>query len=233
MSKRKASSSLSRPFKAPRKASLSKGDYQKGREMPKAPKTELKAFDVSSTNQTFQVAGSFTLLNACVNGAELYQRVGRKIYMKSLHVRGFISNTVTVVQDYGRILVIYDSQANKAAPVIGDILGDSNAGAGQTGNSEINLANRERFKILRDYPIVLPSATFAAGVITNMVQVNTVKNDFNIDMFIPLKGLETVFNAVNGGTILDIASGSLYLICVSQLAAGWELSATTRLRYYD
>jgi len=72
--------------------------------MARAPKQELKAFDVANTNVLSSNAGTFTLLNAVVNGAELYQRVGRKLYMKSLHIRGLISNAATVTQDMMRII---------------------------------------------------------------------------------------------------------------------------------
>jgi len=116
------------------------------------------------------------------------------------------------------------------------LLQDSNAAAGTTVNSEINLAQRQRFKILRDMQIDLPSCTNAAGVITNLgLQDNSTKT-YSIDMFIKMKGLEAVYNATNGGTILDITSGSVYLMTLIGSAGnnnGWNLAFGSRLRYYD
>jgi len=58
------------------------GDYQKGREMSRQPKSELKAFDIPQTTKLFKEIATpptFDLLNVPVNGPELYQRVGRKV----------------------------------------------------------------------------------------------------------------------------------------------------------
>lgn len=209
-----------------------KGDYQRGRELAK-PTTELKAFDVASTTISFAAAGTFAALNVPVNGAELYQRVGRKIYMKSLHFRGFVTNTATAVQDVGRVIIFYDSQPNAGAPNLAALLQDSNAAAATTALSEINLTNRQRFKILRDHQIIFPSVTFAGGVLTNQAFQQT-DNQMNIDFFIKLKGLETVFNAANMGNIGDITSGSILVCCVAENNAGlWSLTFNSRLRYYD
>lgn len=211
--------------------------YQAGRELLKTPKQELKAFDVAATGINFDTPANppvFVALNAVVNGAELYQRVGRKIYMKNIHIRGFVVNTATSTQDMGRILVVYDSQPNIAFPTIAQLLQDSNAAAATSGLSEINLTNRARFQILRDYQVLLPSATNTAGVLTNFEMTDQIKNSFNIDMFIKLKGLESVFNGTNGGTIADITSGSIFITCVTQNNnAEWAFEFTSRLRFYD
>jgi len=187
------------------------GDYQKGRELTK-PTQELKAFDVAENALDFVPTTGppafATTLNACVNGAELYQRVGRKIYMKSLHIRGYIKSIATGIQDQLRIIVYYDSQANGAAPTIGALLQDSNAAAGTSAQSEINLVNRQRFSILRDFHVLVPAQTFTAGVLTNTAYPDTT-GKLDIDMFIKLKGLETIYNGTNGGTVADITSGAL------------------------
>lgn len=212
------------------------GDYQKGREMSKVPKSELKAFDIAlRANICATVAGppTFDILNAVVNGAELYQRVGRKTYMKSLHIRGMIEPNGIAVQQAGRIVVIYDSQPNAAAPLTAAVLQDSNAAAATTWASGINLTNRQRFKILRDYQVYLGSSTNVGGQ-AELIP-DPIKNSLNVDLFIKLKGLETVYNAVNGGTIADITSGAIFLFFVGGPTAdgAWQLNYTSRLRYYD
>lgn len=211
------------------------GDYQRGRETLKSQK-ELKAFDVAGISETFvtpAAAINYVVFNTMVNGAELYQRVGRKIYMKSLHLRGNIFNTATAAQDNGRIIVFYDSQPNAAILGIGDLIKDSNAAAATTGFSHLNLNNRERFKILRDFNITLPSVTLAMAVQTNVGQYDQ-DNNFTINMHIKLKGLEAIFNATNGGTIADITSGALIAVFVSNNQSNtWTFEGNSRLRYYD
>ncbi len=220
-----------------KKKGVSKGDYQKGRELARTPKQELKAYDVAQLTTGFNTAGVFTCLNAPVNGSELYQRVGRKIYMKSIHIRGFIVNgTTSASQDMARIIVFFDSQPNAAAGTLAALLQDSNAGAATSGTSEINLVNRQRFKILRDYQMIIPPATNTAGVITNVGVYDQAEKTFAIDMFIKLKGLETVYNGTNGGTIADITSGSLFIVTLNNVAGNtgnWGFTFGTRLRYYD
>lgn len=211
------------------------GDYQKGRELARTPKQELKAFDVTTTNTAVvAVAGGpvSVCLNTPVNGAELYQRVGRKIYMKSLHFRGVFVPSAAAIEQYARLIIYYDSQPNTALPAIATILQDSTAGAATTWQSEINLINRQRFKILRDYQVMLGATN--AGFTTEIVP-DPIVSSYNVDMFIKLKGLESIFNATNGGTIADVASGALNFVLVGSAAAdgNWDLQWSSRLRYYD
>lgn len=210
--------------------------YQQGRELAH-PGQELKAFDVASATLVFDPPAGppnfATNLNCPVNGAELYQRVGRKTYMKSIHIRGWILNVATSVQDIGRLIIYYDSQPNGAAPAYAALMQDSNAAGASSTLSEINLTNRQRFQILRDIPLLFPAVTNTAGVLTNLAYPETDKQ-FKIDEFIKLKGLETVFNGTNGGTVADITSGAIGMCAVCQTSNNaWELSFTTRLRYYD
>ena len=209
--------------------------YQAGRAMAAQPKQELKAFDTPVTAVTAQaIAGppTFQTLNLMVNGAELYQRVGRKCYMKSLHFRGIIQPVGAANETYLRLIIYYDSNPNGANNTIQDLLQDSNAAAATTFQSEINLFNRERFQILRDYPFIGGSSTNIAGA-TEIVP-DPIKNSCNIDFFIPLKGLESVYNAVNGGTIADIQTGALkYVFFGDANAIGYELISHSRVRYYD
>lgn len=215
-----------------KKKRVIRGDYQLGRELARPP-MEVHAFDIANTQSTFAVAGSFTVLNAMTNGAELYQRIGRKVYMKSIHLRGWTVNNGTVLADYARLLVVYDAQPNAALPALAAVLQDSNAGAATSVVSEINLTNRARFKILRDHPIMFPPVTFTAGVLTNGPNyMETDKGRFNIDMFIKLRGLEAEYNAVNGGTVADITSGSIFLLLVDAIGGVWNFNWSSRLRYY-
>lgn len=239
--KRKAATQASPAYaKKAKKTTVRAGaGYQAGREMTKAPKVELKAFDVALTASPAHgvTAGAasagppvFNILNAVINGAELYQRTGRKIYMKSLHLRGLFQPTGVSVEGGARLFVIYDSQPNAALPLIAPFLQDSNAAAATTWTSELNLTNRQRFQILRDYQVILGPTT---GATTEAVP-DPIKNSYNVDFFIKLHGLESIFNGTNGGTIADITSGSLLLMwVVDDVATNWTFNWSSRLRYYD
>lgn len=212
--------------------------YQAGRSVASQPKQELKAFDFALSGFNIDAAATpatvaNAALNCPVNGSELYQRVGRKIYMKSLHMRGWLQAEATGVQDILRLIIYYDSQPNGAAPTLATLIQDSNAGAATSVLSEINLNNRQRFQILRDKDILVPSVTFTAGVLTNTNYPDS-SGRLAINEFIPLKGLETVFNAGTSQTIADITSGAIGFFFISQTTDNtWLFDYTTRLRYYD
>lgn len=238
-----ATTKAKQPFKKPRPAmkrghsqAFGHSNYQLGRQMPVTPKAELKAFDLSSTTNNFTTGGvNVPALNAAVNGAELYQRVGRKCYGKSIRLRGLISNIATAVQDVLRIIIYFDSQPNAAAPAsLAALLQDSNAAGTTNALSEINLTNRQRFQILRDKSMATPSVTNTAGVLTNAFYPETEGGFFAIDHFIKIKGLESVYNGTNGGTIADITSGAIgfYLVSLNNNNS-WSLTWTSRYRFYD
>lgn len=213
--------------------------YQVGRSIyRKAPQVELKAYDVPDFTQALRTPAAATALspplNIPTNGPELYQRVGRKIYMKSIQIRGYVWNAATTTSSLGRVILLYDSQANGAAPVVADILSNMTLAPATTGCSMLNLNNRQRFSILKDVVMNLPSCTNVAGVLTNGPSYPDTTGRFEINWFVKLRGLEAVFNNVNGGNIGDVASGSLFLMFITDVNdATWNFKGVTRLRYYD
>jgi len=222
-----------RPTKRGRTIAPVRG-YQSGRALAKKPGMELKAFDHAQTVTGFSSAApNVAYFNFLVSGSELYQRVGRKVYMKSLHLRGWVQNSATSVADFARIIVFYDANPNGQAITQTDLLQDSNAAAAVSATAEINLFNRERFQILRDHQILLPSVTNTGGVLTNSFIPQT-DSQMNIDMFIKLKGLEAVYNGTNGGTIADIQTGAIGMLLMCETSTNeWDFTWHTRLRYYD
>jgi hypothetical protein len=212
--------------------------YQSGRAFARAPHEELKCFDVTPGNLNFLTSGTGTsvgVYNAIVQGSDVYNRIGRKIYMKSIHIRGTIVPIATSVADTGRILVVYDSQPNGGGlPVVGSVLQDCNGGVATNGSSHLNINNRQRFKIIKDYQVLLPSETYTAGVVTALGMTDFVENSFMINWFLPLKGLEAAYQLTNTGTVTDIQSGSILIFALSNSGDNkWSFTFTTRLRYYD
>lgn len=242
MNKRKASTAFAKKKTSTAKKAKTSGKAaslgaQSGRSIYHQPSQELKAFDVTSTTTNVDVVAAppnfATNLNCPVNGAELYQRVGRKIYMKSLHLKGWLQIAATALQDFVRIVVYYDSQPNAGPPTFASLFQDSTVGAASTFLSSINLVNRERFQILRNIEVLTPSSTYNAGVLTNTAYPET-NGRLRVDEFIDLKGLETIFNSTNGGTVADISSGAVgFVVFSAENSNSVVFQWSSRLRYYD
>lgn len=201
---------------------------------------ELKALDVPAGTVSLNQTGSVTALNLIRVGSTFCNRIGRKIEMKSLRIVGAIAPIRTVAaQDYVRIMLVYDRQANGALPALADVIQTTDQATTNSTSSfsGINLNNRDRFVMLRDHHVTLPSATYTAGVITNPGFSDPVSRTFNIDDYIKLGSLVTQYKADSAPAVIgDIASGSILLVTVGAAVAGQEgfnFQLETRLRYRD
>jgi len=204
--------------------------------------TALNDTDVLDTTNT---NGSIIAVNLIAPGTGSYNRVGRKIKMKSLRIFG------TALCEYGlqattnnflgssmRILVVYDRQPSGTLPTFATICGHTDQAGNEASGvlDPIRYDNMSRFKILRDvkldcHPAINPST----GGSENVVQA-----PFTFDEFIDLRGLETVYSGQSATcTIADVSSGALYVIYRATrnvaLTAEWEVFTTSfaRLRYHD
>nr|WAE42745.1 MAG: capsid protein [Cressdnaviricota sp.] len=204
---------------------------------------EVKCVDVENQTmpiQTGSVATNITVVNAPLEGAAFYQRVGRRIAMKSFHLNGYItqtfSNAAPNLATYVRIMVIYDRQTNGAAPSYADILLAYNA-SGATSSivlDGINMNNRDRFTVLMDYKVTLPPIGIN-GVTASELDTIIDTTKLMVNRFIPLKNLETHFKNSAGG-VGDIATGGLFVFAldINGVASNaWQFLWTGRLRYRD
>lgn len=180
---------------------------------------ELKFLDTSnSVSPTFAVStfSAGQLLNGVANGTDASTRIGRKLTIKSLLLKyqWQLAPTSTGGSPL-RILVVYDKQANGAAPAITDILLADNF------NSPNNLSNRDRFVTIFDR-------------ITDPVSTG---DQFAIaDVNFKSLELEQMFNAGSAGTIADITSGSIYLFVAQMGGIGTAnpfFAYRSRIRYTD
>lgn len=165
------------------------------------------------TNSTFAGVG---LLNGCQQGSDASNRIGRKICMTSILFRWSASlGSTSTGGSPLRIVIVYDKQANGAAPVPLDIFQNNDF------ESNLNLNNRDRFLVLSDVYTQSMSANgeFATG--------GKIYKKLN---------LETVFNSGSAGTIGDITSGSIYA-WVSQIntigTANASFQVACRIRFTD
>lgn len=184
---------------------------------------EKKVVDVDPANYVFDTTGSVTLLNGVATGADFTDRVGRKIVMKSLYMKGIIKPIDNNIGNtLCRLIVVYDKQPNGAAPGITDVLKSSSPSA------QLNMNNRDRFNIIID-------KMWAIGATSDAVQqafaggptVYTLKKYKRLN-------LETLY----GGTLSTIASintGSLYMITLGDQSAGngGQGNLSVRVRFVD
>lgn len=195
---------------------------------------ETKCVDVdnagaSPVNQQISTTASIVALNLIALGTDVYQRIGRKVELKSLHLIGKVYCNAIEAEDYARIMVIYDREAT-GLPVIADILTsvDSAGNTSVTSYDHLNPSNFERFKVLMDLRI--KTDLNSSGVSTNVTDYSV--NPVNVNRFINLRGLPCHFPAgsstPNTGTVLLVLFGT-------QIAATSPLffKYTARLRYRD
>lgn len=207
-----------------------------------ANRVELKCVDLSAApplGLTFNNSGPKALINGCVPGTQIQNRLGRRIKMSSVRIIGNIVQFqvgVSPVDDFCRLMLVYDRQPNGSTFVLADLL-QSVDQTGATSNTVwdgINMSNSRRFKVLKHeiykFECTGASANQPAQDSTDYVQRKS------IDWYVPLKGLITQYNTGTAGTVADIQSGALYLFAVgvsSNTNCQYQLQYNVRLRFCD
>lgn len=198
------------------------------------PTVEIKSFDQTFAANTVIVAfpsiahgtgpadlsNGMTHVNAVVQGADYYKRIGQKINMKSCQLDFTVgAPTSYTVPCVVRWCLIYDRQPNADYPSIGDIFYTS-AGA-TTFNSGVNMQNRNRFSVIRDQRFTLDPAQDLLKPVHEFVKLSH----------------ETDFNQTNAGTIGDLTTGSLLFMIgydgTIAEPAPTLISWQSRIRYFD
>lgn len=210
-SSKKAKTSM---FKAKRKPSY--GLNRKG-----VASKETGYVDTAIASYPCDTTGSVTLIPTIAQGASVNQRVGKKVMLKNLQIRGQVqAGTAGTIADWA-IAIVYDKRPTGSLPAVTDILVTANS------NSFNNDANSGRFKILRRWDDVVLGAS---GSPSNS------KTAVDFSQFVKLKGLPCVFKAAGTGAIGDIEEGALYLVTVGSQAAGTAAASAPlafRTRFVD
>lgn len=213
------------------------------------PAMALKSVDMSISGNIVSAATAvLSPLAVPLIGSGFMNRLSNRTRGVSLQITGWLApngtNDITSQEQIARIMIIYDRQPNAAVPAIGTVLGDTIA-AGTTGAptplSGINIANRDRFLVLRDRKVLLPQvgvngAAPPDGAVVVQCANDTGKGSLNYQEFIKLKGLQTGYNTTNGGTIADITTGSFLVLafCADAVAhAAWQFTAEVRFKFLD
>lgn len=188
--------------------------------------TSVKAFDTKNT-YAINTTGTVVLINAIPSGATASSQLAGHIRMYKCEFIGRVVSSTFVNNnpDTLRILIVYDKQANNAAPALSDVLLDTTAATVDV-NSHVNLGNLDRFEILYDRSIPLPGVlmTTVSGTGPQTASAFCIRDTLKLNH-------ATHFNNAAG-----VLSGALRVFTLGTFAAGsesWELIATARVYFSD
>jgi len=202
---------------------------------------EKKCMDVN-VNQRFTVSGGILPLNLTLVGAGIVNRIGNKITMKSVHLRGVIQfdplQTGNATPELLRLLVVYDRQPNGVTPPLAAIiqgLDRNNTSLGSSTFQPMNIANSERFLMLADIMHYIPNNN---STIVGLRPIETAllpysgNKEAHFSRFIRLKDLETQYQG-SSGVVGDLSSGALWLVAFTSNAdETCKVDIGCRLRFY-
>jgi len=161
---------------------------------------------------------TFNTLCLPVEGADISQRIGRKISVYKIAIRGTIQQTNAsdqpdVLANPAFRLILYIDQQTNGVQSQGEEVMAAPGGAATVltaFNSFQNLANLGRFRILRD-KIYRGTVQTAGTDGASTVSINS--NHIPFKMTVRFRNPVIIrFNATNGGTIGDIVDNSFHLI---------------------
>ncbi len=207
---------------------------------------ELKGMDtamaitgpvISTTNTN---ADSFTL-NLVEPGNGSYNRIGRKIFNKSVRISGdcaFQGNTDPTTgastDTTLRMVVVWDKQPSGVLPTFDLMFGRTDLAGAETAAvfDHLRYDNTARFQVLRD------CYTQSKQVPSHGGTTNVNLSVYHFDEFIDLKNRTTVFSGDSDPvTIADISSGALYVYFRARNSTAnvvdWSVDTTmfSRLRF--
>jgi len=206
---------------ASRRTPFSRGDYG----IPRGLKPEVKTVDTSCTAMRFSsdsaAANTTYLINTVPTGNSAVSRIGKKIAMSAVQIRGQINAASASDANKLCLLLVYVRNNNAAAalPAITEIM------VAQESSSLTNRDLAQKFKILRRWEFMQQGALVGAAA------GQTSASNFAFDEYVPLKQLEAMWtSASTAGTIGEFEKGSLLLIGFGDTAYG---ATTTPLGFFN
>lgn len=200
---------------------------------------EIKTLDVPETTITIRNMANCvcSAILPPVVGSDFFNRLGNKIQWKSIRIQGFIEpalSATSLLGDKIRLIIYWDASPNGAVPLITDLLQDvQQSGAKTTNiNSGLNMANSDRFRILRDWDQMTPVVTTSGTTVTASIALDQTIC-FKYDLFVNLKGATAQMKGTTGN-IADYSSGALgFVVMCRNDDATWAMTSCIRTRYYD
>lgn len=183
-------------------------------------KVEKKVNDIATAAYACDTTGSVTALNLIDEGTGDSARIGRKIQLTSVQIRGFIQPADADTGDsMVRVMLVWDKQVNGVIATIANIL------SAATANSFMNLDNRERFKVVCDEKFTLQQFNVASSLSGSALPL--------VDVYKKFSGV-TIYDGTGGG-IADINTGAMYLVTIGTAVAaiGATAQLACRVRYTD
>lgn len=240
--KRKSPSSYSnKPFKKPRQivpsarprymrvAGRASGALVVAPEKKYLDNTFTGLFTAPTTSWAGGELNPATALNLCspAPGTAINQRVGRKILVHKIKIRGVFGFDTTsggsAVQFYptARVIVVQDMQTNGGAAMTGinaeDVMqASATAASGNQLCTYANLATLGRFRILKDKKVQYSNGISAGAV----GSISTDFPDIPFKCSITFRKPVVVhFNATNGSTVADVVDNSFHVIGIANSTA--------------
>lgn len=207
---------------------------------------ELKCLDTVLTYtpviQTTSTNAGIFLLNAVSEGPAAYQRIGRKVQMKSVRIRGSAALKVGVEATTSdrlgntlRMTIVHDNQPGVALPTFAEMFANIDYAGTETSTvlAALNPKRTYRFKVLKDCVYTLNAESAPTGGTEND-WVGRVQIDEYIRM-----NYETQYSGTASPVeVTQISTGALYVVfraLNNATSSQWSIEDTTwgRLRYSD
>lgn len=213
--------------------------------------TEKKYNDVEGNVGINVANGNFILLNGIEQGPSMSQRIGGKINMKSIYIRGLIAQELAIAgwgatsgssnACFVRMIIFYDSQPNSYPTPLGaaDLLMTTASLTPKWYRMQLNIDNRDRFKIIKDKTFCLGTITVNGTATGDPDQVSTSSPVMlPIKVFKTLPNLESIYTGSTGDASA-LRTGALWLAFFASpdQSSGTAYPAVydidCRLRYLD
>lgn len=180
-----------------------------GREVPlylpvRKSLSEAHVRTVDPATYNFNTTGDVQHLNVISTGDSLAARMGSRITMLQLQIRGTVKSNINTVVSSCALYIVYDRQPQGAVPAVTDILDTVSS------NSFQKLETRDRFSIL------LRRRWSFEGSAT----VPTADTIRTVDSVLYMNRPTTYILASSSGAIADVRTGGLYAVFVGDTAAG-------------
>lgn len=200
--------------------------------------TETSAFAVAENTTAWAATNDVIKGVICVptEGSDIDTRVGRKISVHKISVRGIIYSNVVpdsadVLTSHSfRCILWQDTQCNATVTDSSLLMQPGTAGTPLVPFTSFqNTANFGRFRVLKDIIYDgrdVTTGTDGANTISQTMADVTYKFTYKFK-----KPVVVRFNATNGGTIADIVNNAFYL-SIQKSGTGFTHATTVRTRAY-
>lgn len=193
---------------------------------------------------TVNTSANSVVLNLLQAGVGSWNRIGKKVNLKSVRLKGLAvfsmypdPTTGIILNSSLRMVVVWDTQpSGNAIPAFDTIFGITEQDGNETTDVQdaVKYDNMDRFSVLRDKTWTPESYTMTSTGTTNGGRYVTP-----FDEYIKLGNKEVVYSGQsNPMTIADVSTGALYVYFRSDISvptAAWSIdpSSRARLRYTD